>query len=488
MRARAAVAAMGLALLPAVAAIGNAQPALTGADSALVGRLLLAEERRDISDVALAQAAAHPDERVRLLARRAAARITDPLFATRDSFPPLPAPKSWAEPAWRLRLRALTAARADCAVLRAALRDEVAHVRLRAIDLAGAPPPGGAPLPCAADDSIATALAAAIDALPAEASTHAAGAPSWHTAAHAIVALSRIRPLEARERLPRLAAHPQWQVRQYAARAAGALGDSALLREMSRDAHDNVKETAIEQLSRRVGHAADNVYLAALGARGAQAVRAAAIALKGSPRADVPAAALATLARFTTRANASERDARVALLEAAGRAASDDSTVRAPRPLPADAVALALGTDIRLHVSMSPRNGGGEFTIRLRGDVAPMMAARILELVRQGYYHGLDWHRVEPDFVVQGLSPGANEYAGHAHFLADELGAVPHARGTLGMSTRGHDTGDAQWFINVRDNLRLGRDYTVWAEIVDGIEVADAILEGDVVQAIHVVR
>ncbi|MHB1297337.1 MAG: peptidylprolyl isomerase [Gemmatimonadaceae bacterium] len=467
---------------------GGAAVALSASDSALVGRLLLAEERRDITDVALAQAAAHPDARMRLLARRAAARITDPRFATRDSFPPLPAPKMWAEPAWRLRLRALTAARADCAALRLALRDEVSHVRLRAIDLAGSPPSGDAPLPCAADDSIATALVAAIDALPADASTRAAGATSWHTGAHAIVALARIRPAEARERLPRLAAHAQWQVRQYAARAAGALGDSALLREMARDAHDNVKETAIEQLSRRVGHAADDVYLAALGARGAQAVRAAAIALKGSSRAEVPAAALATLARFTVRANASERDARVALLEAAGRAASEDSIVRSRLPLPADAVALALGADIRLRVTISPRNGGGEFTVRLRGDVAPMMAARILELVRQGYYHGLDWHRVEPDFVVQGLSPGANEYVGYAYFLADELGTVPHARGTLGMSTRGHDTGDAQWFINLRDNLRLGRDYTVWAEIVEGIEVADAVLEGDVVERIQVLR
>jgi cyclophilin family peptidyl-prolyl cis-trans isomerase len=53
------------------------------------------------------------------------------------------------------------------------------------------------------------------------------------------------------------------------------------------------------------------------------------------------------------------------------------------------------------------------------------------------------------------------------------------------MSTRGHDTGDAQWFVNLRDNLRLGRDYTVFAEVVSGIEVVDGILEGDGILSIQ---
>src|SRR5205814_7278162 len=130
-------------------------------------------------------------------------------------------------------------------------------------------------------------------------------------------------------------------------------------------------------------------------------------------------------------------------------------------PLPKRAVALALGADVRLRVTMSPSSGGGSFTVRLRGDVAPIMAARILELARARYYDGLTWHRVEHDFVIQGGSPGANEYVSGIHdCLRDELGTVPHVRGTVGMSTRGHDTGDAQWFVNLKDNLRLNRDYT----------------------------
>ena len=114
------------------------------------------------------------------------------------------------------------------------------------------------------------------------------------------------------------------------------------------------------------------------------------------------------------------------------------------------------------------------------------MAGRVLALVRSGYYDGLSWHRVEHDFVIQGGSAGDNEYVGADRYLVDELSTVPHARGTIGMSTRGHDTGDAQWFINLRDNWRLGRDYTVFAEVVEGIEVVDRVMEGDVIATIRV--
>lgn len=480
-------------------------PSLSIADSALVGRVLLAEDRRDSTDAALRDAAGHADPRIQAIARRALARIRDDRFASRDSLaalaPPLPTPKAWPEPAWRIRMRALTTQRGDCGALLAAMRDENAHVRLRAIDLAGmrAPVPrdssaafraaaAAAPLACASHDAIASVLRGAIDALPVSTPSRATGEVSWHAAAHAIVALARLRPAEARERLPRLVSHGQWQVRQYATRAAAALADTAALERLAYDAHANVRETAIESLSALVGHAADAIYVEALDGHGVQAIRVAALALKGSTRAGVAEAAMRVHARLVREANSSSHDTRLALLELAGKSAADDTPVTQAYALPPDAVPLALGADIRLRVTLAERSGGGEFVVKLRGDVAPMMGARILDLVRKGWYHGLAWHRVEPDFVIQGLGPADNEYVGHPQFLRDELGTVPHVRGTLGMSTRGHDTGDGQWFINLRDNLRLGRDYTVWAEVVDGIEVVDGVLEGDVVERIVIIR
>ena len=466
-----------LAALVALPASLSAQSrTLSAKDSALVARILLAEDRRDSTDAALADGVRHADVRLRTLALRARGRIRDGQFAARDSLLALPTPTVWPEAAWRLRFRDLTAQRNNCPALRAALADSAWAVRLRAADLVGTA--------CAADDGITTTLRAWVDALPSDASRRAPGGVSWHAGAHAIVALARARPAEARPRIDALARHTQWQVRAYAARAATVLVDTQRLRALARDEDDNVKDVAIEALTKLTGHADDDIYLETVRARGAQAVRAAAVALKGSMRPDAKSAASTAFDQWVARGNASARDARVALLEAAGRPASDDRPPTITVALPTQAVALALGADVRLRVTLSMSSGGGSFVVRLRGDVAPMMAGRTLDLVRARYYDGLTWHRVEPDFVIQGGSPGATEYIGNSQFFRDELGTVPHTRGTLGMSTRGHDTGDAQWFVNLRDNLRLNKDYTVFAEVIDGIDTVDGVLEGDAIATI----
>lgn len=463
-----------LLLLPAAASAQGRR--LATADSNLVRRILLAEDRRDSLDVALTEGERNPDSRVRNISTRARGRIADTLFAERSSLPPLASSPVWPEPAWRLRLRALSP-KSDCGTLRTALGDSAWPVRLRATDLLTAP--------CANDEALVATLRGWIDALPADASQRQAGGVSWHGAAHALVALARLRPAEAMPRISRLASHGQPQVRVYATRAAALLADTMRLRTLSRDPDDNVKETSIDLLGKLTGHGDDDTYLAALNGRGAQAVRAAAVALKGSPRADVRATASTVYARWAAEGNASAHDVRAALLEAAGRAPAEDRSPQGHRELPPDAVALALGAELRLRVSMAPASGGGSFIVRLRGDVAPIMASKILALSRARYYDGLTWQRVEHDFVIQGGSPGANEYVGLPQFIRDELGTIPHLRGTVGMSTRGHDTGDAQWFVNLRDNTRLGRDYSVFGEVVEGIDVVDGILEGDVISSIQ---
>lgn len=479
-----------LAVLPVLVALqfamGSTAAAQTLAarDSALVGRILLAEDRRDSLDAALGEGDRHGDARIRALATRARGRIIDAKFVARTVLAPLPAPPTWPEPAWRLRFRALTASRDDCGALRAALTDDAWPVRLRVADLARPS--------CAADTLIVTTLMQWVDLLPSRIAARDPSGVSWHAAAHAVVALARLRPEAARPRVARLASHTTWEVRQSAARAATVLADTQRLRTLARDPHDNVAEVAIEQLSQLTAHVDDAIFVEALRRDGAQVVRVAALALKGSTHPGAAAAARATYQRFRARENASERDARVALLEAAGAPPSED---RGPstrltisgREL-ADAISLALGADVRLRVTMDSAAGGGSFVVRLRGDAAPIMGAHLLGRARRGQFDGLTWHRTEYDFVIQGLSPGANEYVGADRYLRDELGGVPHRRGTVGMSTRGHDTGDAQWFVNLRDNLRLDGDYTVWAEVVEGIGVVDAVLQGDRVARVVEVR
>ena len=459
--------------------LGAQRTQFARADSELIARVLVAEDRRDASDAAIAAALRHRDERVRAMARRALGRIRDSLFASRDSLPAVVAPPAsviWPEPAWRLRYRALAAQRNDCGALRAALDDSAWHVRLRAVDLA--------PSTCVLDAEFMSTIKRWIDSLPADASRRAPGGVSWQAAAHALVTLARIRHDSARARIALLAIHPQWEVRVYAARAAALVGDTARLRALATDADDNVREAAIAALSKITHHADDDIYIAALASDGAQAVRAAAIALDSSPRPDVRLAANTTFEKWVRREIASARDARLALLAAAGRPASDDRPPPVESTVPPRLIALALGADVRLRVTLAPESGGGSFVVRLRGDVAPMKAARVLALAKSGYYDGHLWQRVEPDFVVQGGGPGANEYVGYDHYFRDELSTAAQTRGTVGMSTRGHDSGDAQWFFNLRDNLRLDRDYTLFADVVSGMEVVDGIMEGDVIQSI----
>ena len=91
-----------------------------------------------------------------------------------------------------------------------------------------------------------------------------------------------------------------------------------------------------------------------------------------------------------------------------------------------------------------------------------------------------------PNFVLQGGSPGANEYSGDGPFMRDELGLRgEHARDDR-LSTRGRDTGDAQIFVNLLDNPRLDHDFTVFGEITSGMDVVDGMLEGDVIERVEV--
>jgi cyclophilin family peptidyl-prolyl cis-trans isomerase len=131
--------------------------------------------------------------------------------------------------------------------------------------------------------------------------------------------------------------------------------------------------------------------------------------------------------------------------------------------------------------------GRGTFEITLLAGDAPVTVERFVRLARAGYYNGLTFHRVVPNFVIQGGSPGANEYMGDGDYLRDEVARRSHLRGTLGISTRGRDTGDAQIFINLVDNPRLDHIYTVFAEVTRGLDVVDAVVEGDVIDRIDII-
>ena len=128
----------------------------------------------------------------------------------------------------------------------------------------------------------------------------------------------------------------------------------------------------------------------------------------------------------------------------------------------------------------------GTVVVELLPSVAPVTIARVAALAKAGHYTGLTFHRIVPNFVVQGGSPGANEYVGVSRYMRDEPGLAPHLRGAVGISTRGRDTGDAQLFIDLVDVPRLDRDYTVFGYVRSGMEFVDRMLEGAVIKSMSV--
>lgn len=361
----------------------------------------------------------------------------------------------------------------SCDPVLKAVRDDSAHVALLAIDLLG----NGCPAPAPAIETV-KALSEGLAAAPG----------AWHRAAHAVVSLARLAPAEARALLPRFLGHDVWQVRMYAARAAGVLAGVDDLTRLGRDSHHNVREAAIGELVTLKRPEAAALALDAMASSDYQLVMTAARALASASDKDSAQAALRKgYERIDAERKDTSRDAlnaiRDAVAKLGGPALPEPRRYSAPmQTFPADRLAaLALA---RLRFTMQ---GRGVFELRLLPDQAPVTASHIAALAREGYYNGLTFHRVAPNFVIQGGSPGANEYAGQGPFMRDEVGLVSHRRGTVGISTRGRDTGDAQIFINLVDSPRLDHTYTVFAEVTSGMDVVDRILEGDVIERVDVV-
>lgn len=395
-----------------------------------------------------------------------------------------------------------------CRMAVAAERDASRHVALLALDVVGTR--------CEASAETVSLLAQAVATLP-DGSLPVERLVGWHRGSHALVSLARLDAARAAPAIDAASRHPVWQVRMYAARASGAARASEIARRLARDANANVREAAIAALSATEGHAADGEYLAALGAADYQLLITAAEALKGTAkREEALPPLLDALDRVTAARRETSRDARRALLDRIGELGSADVAPRispyvadfdetiasaaaallsswsgvtidpSPRPLPRQPVPTAdeLVRVGRARASVHMADGRS-FEVTFRAGDAPLNAYRFVRLAQAGYYDGLTFHRVVPAFVIQGGSPGANEYMGDGPFSRDEVG-VSNLRGSVGLSTRGRDTGDAQFYVNLVDNYRLDHTYTVFGEITRGMDVVDEVVEGDVIARVEV--
>jgi len=335
---------------------------------------------------------------------------------------------------------------------------------------------------------------------------------TWRIRAHALVALASLDPARARESISSMAASPIWQVRAYVAKAAHIVHGSVVLEKLARDENPNVAIAAMTT---------DDDAMRALRSSHSGLILAGANRFKNAPdlKERLPQL-VAAFEKLTAGGAMTVRDPRVALLTRIGEIEdrSIDGLLREALHDrdPAIAALAARILSKRTRTTVAPQTTQlpvppippaayirglagamaritlhdlGTITVDLLTDEAPVTVGVFAQLAEAGKYNGLRFHRIVPNFVIQGGSPGADEYDGLSRdFLRDEVGFARNARGSIGISTRGRDTGDAQIYFNLVDNFRLDRDYTVIATIREGLAVMDRVQEGDVIERMEIIR
>ncbi|XXF80602.1 peptidylprolyl isomerase [Myxococcaceae bacterium GXIMD 01537] len=130
--------------------------------------------------------------------------------------------------------------------------------------------------------------------------------------------------------------------------------------------------------------------------------------------------------------------------------------------------------------SLTFRTSKGDVTVAL-DDSAPLTSGNLYTLAQKGYFNGVTFHRVVPDFVVQGGDPRGDGEGGPGYSIRCEMTRRPYGRGTLGMALSGKDTGGSQFFITHAPQPHLDGRYTAFGEVTRGMEVVDGLSEGDVI-------
>ncbi|MFQ6116277.1 MAG: peptidylprolyl isomerase, partial [bacterium] len=132
-------------------------------------------------------------------------------------------------------------------------------------------------------------------------------------------------------------------------------------------------------------------------------------------------------------------------------------------------------------------NRGG-IEIKLFTEQAPLTVLNFVQLAQEGFYDGLTFHRVVPNFVIQAGDPRGDSWGSPGYSIRSEFNKHPYIRGTVGMASAGKDTEGCQFFITHSPQPHLDGRYTAFGQVTSGMEVVDAIQEGDVMELVAIRR
>ncbi len=162
---------------------------------------------------------------------------------------------------------------------------------------------------------------------------------------------------------------------------------------------------------------------------------------------------------------------------------------------PADSVASAPAAELKSRAT--PRTAArrltaivttarGDITLALDPNAAPENVENFASLARVGYFNGISFHRVVPNFVVQAGCPRGDGWGGPGYAIPCEYNDKPYGTGTVGMALAGKDTGGSQWFITLSPQPRLEGRYTVIGSVASGMDVVERIMPGDLILEVRV--
>ena len=133
----------------------------------------------------------------------------------------------------------------------------------------------------------------------------------------------------------------------------------------------------------------------------------------------------------------------------------------------------------------------GDMIAELYDNETPVTTDNFKKLINEGFYNGLNFHRVLPDFVIQGGCPNGTGAGGPGYNIPCEVNVEKqyHDRGVLSMAHAGRNTGGSQFFIcHSRNNTsHLDRNHTCFGKVTDGLDVIDLIQQGDKINSIEII-
>jgi cyclophilin family peptidyl-prolyl cis-trans isomerase/HEAT repeat protein len=307
-----------------------------------------------------------------------------------------------------------------------------------------------------------------------------------------------------REILERHLGHADWRIRRAAAGALGHLGsDGVALRERAMGDSDlRVQAAALETL--QITGGGDDLLARFLRSQDL-ALRGTAVSLLGER--DHPQKLEQLTAAYDGAAGPEWVEIREALVDAvtglegaeallrrvAGEDAAPSVRVKARVALSDLGVEVPSGPDSLPQLSpfldtvfdgdpvVWLETSKGEIEIRCFAREAPVHVASFVQLVREGFYDGLIWHRVVSNFVIQGGDPRGDGWGSAGYMLRDEINTRRYERGSVGMPKAGKDTGGGQLFITHIPTPHLDGNYTIFGQVVSGLDVVDAIEVGDTI-------